>query len=380
MLYDAIVIGGGPAGASTAYHLSKSGLRVLIVEKEKLPRFKLCAGCLSARTLRLLPEGYKGLILNTISSGKLGYRGLQEYEVEANREVAYIVDRSEFDHFLVQKALEVGAELLIGEFMGFEKEGNQYKVYTSRGNFYTDYLIGADGFHSKTAKLLGYKKRKFFRSLELFTEGSLRDKVLIEIGWVSRGYLWVFPHGDGVSLGIATTGRENLLEILRNYALSKNINFKHPKGWHIPFPEGKKDIQIGKERVLLAGDSANMTDPLLGEGIYYALWAGKILAKAIIQNPSEPTKAYELMLKPLAEELIYAGKIARLAYRFQSVAFKMGKDYALRNFYRVLTGDKTYKDIYWKGWLEFLKHLTRERIACILRRHEGSCGRVNTEF
>ncbi|MEJ7619292.1 MAG: FAD-dependent oxidoreductase, partial [Aquificaceae bacterium] len=43
MLYDAVVVGGGPAGASTAYHLSKSGLRVLIVEKEKLPRFKLCA-------------------------------------------------------------------------------------------------------------------------------------------------------------------------------------------------------------------------------------------------------------------------------------------------------------------------------------------------
>ncbi len=380
MLYHTIVVGCGPAGASSAYHLSKAGLKVLIVEKEKLPRFKLCAGCLSARTLRLLPEGYKGLILNTIRSGKLGYRGLQEYEVEANREVAYIVDRSEFDHFLVQKALEVGAELLIDEFIGFEKEGRQYKVYTSKGSLYTDYLIGADGFHSKTAKLLGYKKRKFFRSLELFTDGSLKDKVLIEIGWVSRGYLWVFPHGEGISVGIATTGRENLLEILKSYTLSKKINFKHPKGWHIPFPERKEDIQIGKQRILLVGDSANMTDPLLGEGIYYALWAGELLSKAIAQNPSEPTKAYDILLRPLVEELIYAGKIANLAYRFQKVAFRMGKDYALRNFYYVLTGNKTYKDIYWKGWLEFLKHLTIDKIEHILRRHEGRHSGVNAEL
>jgi len=74
--YDAVVIGGGPAGASTAYHLSKKGLKVLLVEKERLPRFKLCAGCLSARTLRLLPEGYERLLINRVRAGRLGYSWL----------------------------------------------------------------------------------------------------------------------------------------------------------------------------------------------------------------------------------------------------------------------------------------------------------------
>ncbi len=380
MHYEAIIVGGGPAGASTAYHLSRLGLKVLILEKEKLPRFKLCAGCLSARTLRLLPDGYKGLLLNTIRSGRLGYRGLMEYEIDAGREIAYVVDRGQFDYFLVQKALESGADLLMASFTGFEREGSLYRVYTDIGSFYTHYLIGADGFYSKVAKLLGYKKRKFFRSLELFTEGDPRDRVLIEIGWVSRGYLWVFPHGEGVSVGIATTGREDLLELLKNYTLKRGIDFKPPRGWHIPFPEGKEDIHIGRERALLVGDAANMTDPLLGEGIYYALWAGELLSKAIVENPSQPAKAYWRLLKPMVEELIHAGKIAKLAYRFQSVAFRMGRDYALKSFYRILTAEETYKGLYWKGLFGFLRSLTEEKVMDIFRRHEGEYGRVHVKL
>ena len=215
MKYDAIVIGGGPAGSSVRYHLSKGGLKVLLLEKDPLPRFKLCAGCLSARTLKLLPEGYEALILNRIKAGRLGFGGKKEYRVESHEEIAYIVDRKDFDYFLVREALKAGAELLQEEFIGFERDGEGYRVYTSKGTYRADFLIGADGVHSKLAKLLGYKK-KSYKSLEFFTEVNLRDEVLIEIGFVSRGYLWVFPHGDGISVGIATRGKEDLLKILKD--------------------------------------------------------------------------------------------------------------------------------------------------------------------
>ncbi|HAV40315.1 MAG: geranylgeranyl reductase family protein [Aquificota bacterium] len=369
MRYDAIVVGGGPAGASTAYHLSKKGLKVLLVEKERLPRFKLCAGCLSARALKLLPEGYEKLLINRIRVGRLGYRGLEEYKLEAGKEIAYIVDRRDFDHFLVEKALEAGADLLQASFLGFEKEGQGYRVYTSSGSVLSDFIVGADGANSKTADILGFGKRRAFKSLEFFTEGDLKEEVLIEIGWVSRGYLWVFPHGDGISVGIATTGKEDLLKILREYSNKKGIKFIHPKGWHIPFPEG--DLRLGRDRVLLVGDSASMTDPLLGEGIYYALWAGRLASEAIVKSPQEPLKAYRELLRPLKEELLSAGKIAKLAYRFQYVAYKMGRDYALKNFYRVLLGEKSYGELYLKGLFEFLKHLTIESFKSILNPHEG---------
>ncbi|MDW8066481.1 MAG: geranylgeranyl reductase family protein [Aquificaceae bacterium] len=371
MNWDVVVIGAGPAGASTAYHLSKSGLRVLLVEKEKLPRFKLCAGCISARAKGLLPEGYERLILNIIRSGRLGFGGLEETKVDYLKDVAYIVDRRDFDKFLTEKSQEVGAQLLHAELLGFEKEGSNYRVYTNKGSFKTEVLVGADGVHSRVASLLGYKKRNLFKSLEFFTDGALEEEVLIEIGLVRRGYLWVFPHGEGISVGIATTGKEEILSILKEYSYKKGIKYHHPKGWHIPFPEEDRDVHLGKERVLLVGDAASMTDPLLGEGIYYALWAGKLLSESLLMNPSKPLEAYRKVLKPLIEELIYAGKIARLAYTFQKVAYKMGKEYVLQSFRSVLTGEKGYKELYWKGWISFLKNLTAEKLSSILRVHEG---------
>lgn len=373
MKYDAIVIGGGPAGSSTSYHLSKAGLRVLLVEKEPLPRFKLCAGCLSARALKLLPKGYESLLLNKIRAGRLGYRGVEDYRLETKEEIAYIVDRKDFDFFLVNEALKAGTELIQGEFLSFEEEKGGYKVYTSKGVFRSNFLIGADGAHSRVAKLIGFKGKSLFKSLEFFTEGDLKEEVLIEIGWVSRGYLWVFPHGDGISVGIATTGKEDLLKILKDYSSLKGIKYKHPKGWHIPFPQ--KELHLGRERVMLVGDSASMTDPLLGEGIFYALWAGQALSKSIIQNPSQPIKVYKKLIKPIQEELLKANKIASLAYSFQYVAYNMGKDYALKNFYKVLLGEKSYKELYWKGWVSFLKHLTLLQLKSILKKHErGSFG------
>jgi len=101
--YDAVVVGAGPAGAMTAYHLSRGGLKVLLLEKKRLPRFKLCGGCLSARIDPYLPEGWKAKVLNTIRGGILGFRGKEFVSRSSEREVAYIVDRSDFDMFLSQR-------------------------------------------------------------------------------------------------------------------------------------------------------------------------------------------------------------------------------------------------------------------------------------
>jgi flavin-dependent dehydrogenase len=77
MSFDAVVVGAGPGGAFSAYWLAKNGLKVLLLEKKRLPRFKLCGGCLSARVVSLLPEGWQGLSKGNNKGGNpwLPWRG-----------------------------------------------------------------------------------------------------------------------------------------------------------------------------------------------------------------------------------------------------------------------------------------------------------------
>ncbi|SHK40263.1 geranylgeranyl reductase family protein [Thermocrinis minervae] len=355
MRWDVIVVGAGPGGSSAAYHLAKAGLKVLLLEKHKLPRPKLCAGCLSGRIESLLPEGWNKLVLNTISGGTLGYRG-EEYTVFSDGPVAYIVDRSEFDSFLACSSEQAGATLVQGvEVLGVHQEGKDLVVKTTKGDFMADFVVGADGFYSKVARSLGFRKEKFFRSVEFFTEGDLKNRVIIDIGIVQRGYAWVFPKGDAVSVGVASTGRENLLKVVESYSKLRGYKFNLVKGWHIPYTESPKDVFFGRGKVLLVGDAANLVDPLLGEGIYYAVLSGRLASHAIVSNPSDPIKAYISLLKDTVKDLMYAGFIAKLGYRYQGVAFKLAKQGSLERYLDFLKGKHSYKGMFWKGLLPFIK-------------------------
>lgn len=359
--YDVVIVGSGPAGSSAAKYLTEKGARVLILEKEKLPRFKLCGGALSSRITSLLPEGFKGEVLNVINKGVLGFRG--ERFIEKEKEgMAYIVDRRGFDKFLTEHSgADVWEET---EFISFSENGS-IEVKTNKGKVKTDFLIGADGFYSKVARALGYEKRKFYRSIELLCEGVMDfNSVIIELGLVQRGYLWIFPKGELLNVGIASTGKENLLKIAYAYLMKQKIisvdSIGKPRGWFIPFAEGEKDLHLGRDRILLVGDAGNFVDPLLGEGIYYAWLSGKSAAEAIVNEPVNPIKLYKNLVKPMAKEFLYAGRIAKLAYRFQKVAYRMGGGVSLEHYTELLKGNTSYEELYKRGFFSFLKNLILE--------------------
>ncbi len=365
MKFDAVVVGSGPAGATCARLLASNGFKVAILERRKLPRFKLCGGCISARCELLLPEGWHKSIKNTLYGGLLGFKGKDFFEARSDREVAYIVDRAEFDHFLTQEAQRQGSFLFEEtKVLGFE-EGKTIKVFTNRGTFETDFLIGADGVYSKVAKILGFHRRVFFRSLEFWTRGKdLGDKVVIDIGFVKRGYCWVFPKGELLSVGLASTGKENLLEVLKGYSTGHPFVENAPagvKGWLIPFTAKVEDLHLGKGRIFLVGDAAGMVDPLLGEGIFYAIKGAHLLAKALLAE--RPMQTYRrLVYSQILPEFIYAGRIADLAYSFQKVAHSMGGGYALKVFLNLLSGKETYKGLYYKGFPSFVGHFFLDRL------------------
>jgi geranylgeranyl reductase family protein len=302
--------------------------------------------------------------LNYIRGGVLGFRGSEFVEKLREEPVAYIIDRGSFDRFLTLRAVGRGAELWEGcSFEGFESSGGSFLVRTSKGSIRADFIVGADGFYSKTAKRLGLnEKRKMFRSVELIAEADLTDRVVIDTGLVKRGYAWIFPKGDGrVSVGVASTGRENLKGVLYDYM--RNHGYLKPgrvvsslKGWMIPFCEREEDLRLGRGRILLVGDSAGMVDPLLGEGIYYAVLGANLLADSILESPANPQPTYYRKVKGLIlPELVYAGKIAKIGYRFQRIAFRMGRGVSLDRFMNLLLGDTNYRRLYRRGWVEFIK-------------------------
>ena len=127
--YDVIVIGAGPGGCTAARFCALAGLKTLLVEKERLPRYKPCGGCLTTKTVRLLGLDLNPVLENTIYRVKFTYCLREPFSIESKEPIAFLVMRDRFDHFLEKVALEKGAEILEGQrAVRVEERGNRIEV------------------------------------------------------------------------------------------------------------------------------------------------------------------------------------------------------------------------------------------------------------
>ena len=108
--YDVIVVGTGPAGATLAYELSSQGIAVLLLDKEKLPRYKTCAGGLTIKAAKLLSFDISPVVESTINGLRFSYKFGHQGTRLCDRPLIYTVMREKFDYFLVEKARDAGAE------------------------------------------------------------------------------------------------------------------------------------------------------------------------------------------------------------------------------------------------------------------------------
>lgn len=112
--YDVVIVGAGPAGSTTARLCAKKGLKTLLIEKERFPRYKPCGGCLSPRVLRELDVDIGGVIEDTVSGAKFTFQLRDPFSIVSQNPVGYLVMRDSFDHLLCRKAQEGGADLYEG--------------------------------------------------------------------------------------------------------------------------------------------------------------------------------------------------------------------------------------------------------------------------
>jgi geranylgeranyl reductase family protein len=347
--YDIVIVAGGPAGSTAGYLLSKSGLKVLIIDKAAFPRKKLCAGLITHKTVKLLERVFGETVSSLKEQDIINYES-NRYEVFCRnklitgRDIAIpfrFTDRERYDHFLLNKAKEAGADVVEGDGVAV-RSLNVLKntISTESGKeFSADFFIGADGVNSRI-------RRSFLVELfgrEDWTGGLAaahevfvsRESVKKQINhpvlffdYIDDGYAWIFPNRDRLKIGMCGLNKGNRKDILKGFRgflsevmkadadKEKIHSYVLPYGSFLPTPFFKN--------VMLVGDAAGFADPLIGEGVFFAQRSAELASQAIVeanqgrgalQRPpasmqQQITSRYlQLLERHIYTELEYAGKI-----------------------------------------------------------------------
>ncbi len=322
---DVIVVGGGPAGSSVAYYLASAGVDVLVLEKTRYPREKVCGDGLTPRAVKALTgmgvpiaesDGWlrnKGLrIIGGGGRIELNWPDLSSYPG-----YGLVRTRTDFDQILARHAEKAGARLLEGANVTGplldDRTGRMTGVTTKDGRRFRGRLVvAADGNSSRLSIAMGLHKRDD-RPLGVavrsyYTTPRHTDEYLeawLDL-WDGKsllpGYGWIFGMGDGTSnvgLGLLNTskgfGEIDYRDLLRRWlaAMPAEWGFTEENRTQpvrgAALPMGFNRTPHYTSGLLLAGDAGGMVNPFNGEGIAYALESGEIAARVIAQALARPT-------------------------------------------------------------------------------------------
>ncbi len=319
--FDVIVCGAGPSGSSSAKTLAENGLKVLLLEKEKLPRRKTCGGGMPIAITEFLKNVEPSAFVEsevTYMRHTLNYK--DPILVPINQDSStktiklFMVQRSIFDNAIAVSACKAGAILkddLALTLLEIENGKVKIKAKSKNDTSYeasADYIIGADGANGQVAKFVGLRKEKIMAfALEIehpyeWKENSefLRKDVLhLEYG-VPGGYAWIFPKKDHLNVGAGIFSpftkeianiknpkellQDSILKYLEMFKISYNKESMHFYGHPLPIWNGKQNLHTKDEKVILVGDSAGLINPLFGDGILHAVKSGIIAGECIINK------------------------------------------------------------------------------------------------
>ena len=292
---DALVIGGGPAGSTCARSLRLAGWDVVVVDRARFPRDKVCAGWLTPGVFSLLdldPAEYRasGRTLEEITAFRTSVIGQRSIETAYPHAVSYSARRCEFDEFLLRRS---GATVFENTPVHtIRREGEMWRV---DDRFEAPVLIGAGGNFCPVAKSLrpasGTVTPVVAKETEYRWDGpsssSLRAPALFFCRDLN-GYGWVVPKGEYVNVGIGRRESQGFLNHVNAF-----IAFLEREGivsgvakarWcgHAYLASGVGSNPVIGPGVMLVGDAAGLAYPESGEGIKPAVESGRLAAETLI--------------------------------------------------------------------------------------------------
>jgi geranylgeranyl reductase family protein len=356
-------VGLGPGGSVAARILAERGMRVLALEKERIPRYKPCGGVLSARVLNLLDVDLKTVIKASIYGGTFTFCGAEHFSARYHKPVAYMVMRPQFDQFLSQRARCAGANIHEGERVHtIRPRETEVEVATSHGVYRAAWLIGADGAKGIVRQYVTQESRAVpiaGLEAEIITEQRIlqqhAQEVVLDFGKVPNGYSWIFPKSNHLSVGIFGAFRQvaHPRHLLWRFLTDQGFNVSAGEEFHghlIPIYQGGH-TPVQRQRIVLVGDAAKLVEPFFGEGIYYAIKSAQIASRMLLDhvNQMPPSgEQYERYLQELSTELRAALKVARLLYRFPRYGYHLFKTHntLVQSYFKVLCGENSFVRFY----------------------------------
>ncbi len=330
MTYDVIVIGAGPAGSSAARLLAEKGVRVALLERTRMPRYKACGAGIVGRAMRLLPPEAREAVERECFTVELHMldAGLH-FSVTREEPVVFMSMRDKLDSLLANCARRAGADLREEcNVLDVVTEPGSVLIETSAGSFSASFVVAADGATSLIARKAGWREtRRLVPAVEweVASDAGIFEKFAeiarFDFGLVPSGYSWVFPKGAHLSVGAASTkrGRVSLNGLLEKHLLSLGINLNNGVERHGALvSSGPRSEELMKGRILLAGDAAGLADPVTGEGISFAVKSGQAAAAALVAGGFAEGAVKEAYLTAIEEtilkELRPATALGRLLY------------------------------------------------------------------
>lgn len=387
------IVGGGPAGSLCGERLAREGYRVTIFD-ERLAWEKPCGGGLTHKAIEAYPFLLDGphpkkIVRTAELISSRGHRA----RFEMGQPIV-IYSRKVLNGLLLDRAVASGCTTIRARVTNVDTNGEKVRLTTSGSPVEADFVVLAGGARNQLAPgttTLGAPDLEMTLGYFVPTE---EDIIKIKFLKQFEGYLWSFPRADHLSVGIcAKMGQDSTAQLRRHldaFVEEEKIPMAGAKlyGHVLPSPQAHtiRGRRIAGRNWAMAGDAAACVDPITGEGLYYALRSGDLLAQALVEGQLQTYP--ERLRSAFSADLEFAANIARKIFRGKflgdAITTRMVQllNYspAFRDLIRdVFSGSQDYRGLKRRLWnqlgitaVEFLRSLLDPRCIATVSRAAGS--------